>query len=63
MFEPGPLARLSENTTSSAENGVPSENFTSGRRSKNQVVLSTWPHFTASAGSTFSSLLRRTSGS
>ena len=30
MFEPGPLARLSENTTSSAVNGVPSWNFTPG---------------------------------
>ena len=37
MFEPGPLARLSEKTTSSAVNGVPSWNFTPGRRSKNQV--------------------------
>ena len=38
MFEPGPLARFSENTTSSAVSGEPSWNFTSGRMSKNQVV-------------------------
>jgi hypothetical protein len=52
-----------ESTTSSAVNGVPSENFTPWRRSKNQVVLSTWPHFTASAGSRLRFLSRRTSGS
>ena len=45
MFEPGPLARFSENTTSSAVNGEPSWNFTPGRMSKNQVVGSVWPHF------------------
>src|SRR5262249_7519878 len=44
MLEPGPLARLSENTMSAAVSGVPSLNFTSGRMSKNHVFLSTWPH-------------------
>ena len=63
MFEPGPLARLSENTMSSAVSGVPSWNFTPGRISKNQVVGSVWPHFVASAGSSFRSLSRRISGS
>src|SRR5512146_316682 len=59
MFDPGPLARLIEKTTSSAVNGVPSLNFTLGRRSKYQWVGSVWPHFTASAGSSFKSLSRR----
>ena len=63
MFEPGPLARLSENTMSSAVSGVPSLNFTLGRMSKNQVFLSVWPHLVASAGSILRFLSRRTSGS
>jgi hypothetical protein len=63
MFEPGPLARFSENTMSSAVSVEPSWNFTPGRMSKNQVVGSLWPHLVASAGSSFRFLSRRISGS
>ena len=63
MFEPGPLARFSENTMSSAVSGEPSWNFTPGRMSKNQVVGSDWPHLVASAGSSLRFLSRRISGS
>ncbi len=63
MFEPGPLARFSENTMSSAVSGEPSWNFTPGRMSKNQVVGSVWPHLVASAGSSLRFLSRRISGS
>src|SRR5690242_19466583 len=58
-FDPGPLARLIEKITSSAVKGVPSLNFTLGRKSKYQWVGSVCPHFTASAGSSFRSLSRR----
>src|SRR6185437_14717194 len=56
MFDPGPLARLIEKTTSSAVNGVPSLNFTFGRRSKYQCVGSVLPHLVASDASSLRSL-------
>ena len=63
MSEPSPAARLNVNTTSSAVNGVPSWNFTPGRRSNRQTVGLCCVHFVASAGARFMLLSRSISDS
>ena len=57
------VMRLKENATSPAVSGLPSSHFTPGRRWKVHSTGLVCSHFTASAGSTSSFLLRRTSGS
>ncbi len=53
MLDGGVIARVSENTTSSAVNGAPSWNLTPLRSSKRTCVGETSVHFVASAGSTW----------
>ena len=52
MLEGGVIARLSENTTSSAVKGAPSWNLTPLRSSKRICVGETIVHLAASEGST-----------
>ncbi len=53
MLDGGVMARVSENTTSSAVKGEPSWNFTPWRRVKRTCVGLTCSHLVASAGSTW----------
>ena len=62
-MEPGDCMRCQLNTTSSAENGSPLWNLTLRRSLKRHTVGLTVCHDSASAGSTFSSSLKRASPS
>src|SRR6185369_17460029 len=63
MLEPPLEARLKENTTSSAVNGVPSENFTLSRRVNSHTVGDFSFQAVAKAGCSFRSPPRRRTGS
>jgi hypothetical protein len=62
-LEVGAMARLTENTTSSAVKGLPSWNFTPDRKLKRHTVGDTVVHETANSGASFQSLSRRMSAS